>query len=491
MFKVGRSVSDVASPTVFADPSVTGRSSLAAGPSGLEGVLDATPRWARSRARRVLYVPVVAKFVWAILAAVVWTGFSVWLSQPWIHDLADRWGLAFAVLTVVFIAYVPGFMNAFMIAALWSDRRPARHALANYPSVTVLIACYNEARNIGDTLRSLAAQDYGGQIDIVILNDGSTDGTVAAVGDALDRLDFSARRTVRIVDFPQNIGKAGVLNRGLEIARHPLILTLDGDCWLARNALSNIVERMFADPDGTVAVAGAVLVRNSRRNLLTRAQEWDYFHGIAAVKRMQSLFHGTLVAQGALSLYQRHALERVGGWPDCVGEDIVVSWALLKAGHRIGYAEDALAFTAVPDTLGQFAQQRKRWSRGLLEAFKAHGDLLRARRLTTLFIWWNLFFLPIDLVYTFVFIPGLILALLGDFIIAGPMTLLVLPLAALWNAFVFQIQSRMFRRQSLKVRRNVSGFMIYAFAYSLIMQPICVWGYANEFLGLRKTWGTK
>ena len=94
---------------------------------------------------------------------------------------------------------------------------------------------------------------------------------------------------------------------------------------LALNALTRIVERMLSDPPGTEAVAGSVLVRNSRRNVLTKAQEWDYFHGIAAVKRMQSMYHGTLVAQGAFSLYEREALREVGGWPDCVGEDMAES----------------------------------------------------------------------------------------------------------------------------------------------------------------------
>jgi len=392
---------------------------------------------------------------------------------------------------VTFIAYVPGFMNAFMVSTLVSDRRPPRKLLYAYPGVTVLVACFNEERSVADTLKSLAAQYYPGDIEVLVLNDGSSDGTVAAARQALSHLELDPRLQVRVVDFAKNAGKAAVLNRGLAMARHALIVTVDGDSWLQRDAMANLVERLMTDPPGTVAVAGAVLVRNSRLNWLTRAQEWDYFHGIAAVKRMQSMYHGTLVAQGALSLYRRSALEEVGGWPECVGEDIVVSWALLKAGHRIGYAEDALVFTNVPDTLAQFAQQRKRWSRGLVEAFKAHGGLLRSRRLTTLFIWWNLFFLPIDLVYTFVFIPGLALALTGDFIIAGPMTLLVLPLAALWNGFIFSVQRGMFRRQGLSIRRNFGGFAFYALAYSLLMQPVCVWGYVDELLGMRKSWGTK
>src|SRR5690606_37862265 len=242
---------------------------------------------------------------------------------------------------------------------------------------------------------------------------------------------------------------------------------------------------------GTRAVAGSVLVRNSRLNWLTRVQEWDYFHGIAAVKRMQSMYHGTVVAQGAFSVYDRAALEDVGGWPECVGEDIVVSWALLERGHRIGYCEDAVAFTNVPDQLSQFAGQRRRWSRGLIEAFKHHPRLLVKRRLSLIFIWWNVLFLPLDLVYTLVFIPGIVAALFGYYHIVGIMTLLVLPLAVAWNAFIFRTQSLMFKRQELKVRRNTLGFINYVIAYSLILQPICVWGYLSELAGLRKSWGTK
>lgn len=174
-----------------------------------------------------------------------------------------------------------------------------------------------------------------------------------------------------------------------------------------------------------------------------------------------------------------------------MGEDIVVSWALLAKGHRIGYAEDALAFTNVPTTLKQFTLQRKRWSRGLIEAFKAYPALLFKPRLTTLFIWWNLFFLPLDLVYTFVFIPGLVLALFGHFWIAGPMTLAVLPLAALWNVFIFRIQRNMFHNQGLKVRQNFGGFLFYSIAYSLLMQPVSVWGYVAEAVGMTKKWDTK
>ena len=440
---------------------------------------------------RKFYLSVQSKFALSITIAVLWTAMSVWLSARWVNDLALVAGWAIAVIAIGFIAYVPGFMNAFLISTLLFDRKPPFLPVVKYPGVTVLVAAYNEEAGIADTLTSLARQDYAAPLQVLILNDGSTDRTAAIVREQLGKLSLPANASFRLMDFEKNRGKSAVLNEGLAVARHELIVTVDGDSWVRADGLTNIVRRMLSDPGDTQAVAGAVMVRNSRSNLLTRAQEWDYFHGIAAVKRMQGMYHGTLVAQGAFSLYRRAALEEVGGWPERVGEDIVVSWAMLSRGHRIGYAANAFAFTNAPEKFRQFALQRKRWSRGLMEAFKLYWPLLFRARMTTLFIWWNVLFLPLDLIYTFVFIPGLILALFGIFWIAGPLTLAVLPLAALWNAVIFRIQKDVFEGQNMKVRRNFGGFFFYSLAYSLLMQPVCVWGYFVELMGMRKAWDTK
>lgn len=442
--------------------------------------------------RRRRYFPVRFKFAAATSIAFFWTLLSVWLSKAWVDELGAVTAPLFALFAVTFIAYVPGFMNAFLVSTLLLDRRPRRRTLEFYPGVTVLVAAYNESAAIADTIRSAAHEEYPGPLEVLVLNDGSTDDTVAVAEEAKRTLRALPGVSVRIIDYPVNRGKAAVLNAGLREAAHELVVTIDGDTLLKPDALSYIVERMLSDPAGTKAVAGAVLVRNSRVNLVTGVQEWDYFHGIAAVKRMQSMYHGTLVAQGAFSIYDKAALVEVGGWPECVGEDIVLTWALLKKGYRIGYAEDAIVFTNAPTTLKQFALQRKRWSRGLIEAIHHHEDLLFQPRLSVMFIWWNLLFLPLDLVYTFIFIPGVFAAIFfHKFWIAGPMTLAVLPLAGVWNMVIYRIQSRMMHDQGLKVRRNRHGLVAYLLFYTLVMQPVCVWGYWSELLGLAKKWGTK
>ncbi|MFA7597418.1 MAG: glycosyltransferase, partial [Novosphingobium sp.] len=441
--------------------------------------------------KRPIYFSIRWKYALALLAALLWTLFSVSVASAWMHDLGKLTHPIFALWALTFIAFVPGFMNAFLATSLLLDRRPPRRLPESYPGVSLLIAAYNEETGIAATLESIAQLKYQGPVEALVINDGSTDRTGARVREAIARLIRAPNIKIRLLDFEHNRGKAAALNSGLAASRHGLICTIDGDSRLRSDSLREIVERYLSDPPGTMAVAGAVLVRNSRENLITRAQEWDYFHGIAAVKRMQSMYHGTLVAQGAFSLYRKDALEMVGRWPNTVGEDIVMTWAMLERGYRVGYAEDAIVFTDAPATFRQFYRQRKRWARGMVEALEQHKGLLLKRRLTTLFIWWNMLFLPLDLTFTFIFIPGLIAALLGYYWIAGPLTLLLLPLAVIWNAVIFFIQRRMFRNQGLRIRRNLLGLLFYVVIYALVMQPICLWGYLSELTGQRKKWGTK
>lgn len=427
-----------------------------------------------------------AKFALTFAISLVWAGLSYVVAERWILELSALEGSVLAHLMIFGIAIIPGFMNAFLVVGLLLDRRPARLHFEDHelPGITVLVAGYNEEDSILGTLESLEKQNYPAPFEVIVINDGSTDGT-------MERLRSVSYPWLHVIDLKCNGGKAKALNVGLAQATYPVTVTLDADSYLYRNALRRLVERFLSDPPNTAAVAGAVFVRNSRQNVVTRMQEWDYFHGIAAIKRLQSLFQGTLVAQGAFSLYRTDVLRHVGGWPECVGEDIVLTWAILRDGHRVGYCEEAITFTNAPTTFGQFVRQRQRWSRGLIEAFKAHRQLLFQRRLSTLFIWWNLLFPYMDLVYTLVFIPGLLLACFGIYWLAGPMTLLVLPMAFLVNGLMYLIQSRMFHEQDLKVRRNPLGFVLYTLFYGIVLQPGCVMGYIAELLRLRKHWGTK
>jgi poly-beta-1,6-N-acetyl-D-glucosamine synthase len=433
-----------------------------------------------------MYLSVKLKFYLALSFAFGWMGISIWLSMPWLSDLSHIIGSFLAYFFIAFIAIVPGFMNAFVAMALLLDKRPPVLADQTYPAVTILVAAFNEADSIASSLNGIFLQDYAGSIQVIVINDGSSDGTAAIV----ERLR-SEHPNLELINLQQNGGKAAALNHGLAQCKTDIVITIDADSYILKDGVRHLVGRYLSDPTNTKAVAGEILIRNSRENWITKAQEWDYFLGIATIKRIQSLFQGTLVAQGAFSLYDKKTVLALGGWPEMVGEDIVLTWKILDAGYRVGHAEDALAFTDCPNTLPKFINQRRRWSRGLMEAFKTTPNILFKPRLSTLYIWWNTLFPFMDIAFTFGFMPGLILACFGIYWIAGPMTLSLLPMAFLLNWQMYLKGRAMFRAEHLNVRANSLGFIFYVFAYGLILQPACVYGYFSELFNLRKSWGTK
>ncbi|WP_235186586.1 glycosyltransferase [Dyella japonica] len=433
-----------------------------------------------SQLHRRHYVPVHVKFVLAFAVALAWAVLAYAVAGRWIGVQETPGKQLAAHLLVLGIAVLPAFMNAFLAMGLLLDRRPARSrfADADFPGVTILMAVHNAEDTVLDTLAGIAAQRYPAPFEVLVINDGSTDATLA-------RLRGAAHAWLEVLDLKSAGGKARALNAGLRLASYPVTVTLDADTHLHPQALRQLVTRYMSDPPNTAAVAGTVLVRNSRQSLVARMQEWDYFHGISATKRVQSLCQGTLVAPGTFSLYRTDILRVVGGWPECVGEDTVLTWAILRDHHRVGYAEDAIAFTRVPASLPRFIEQRGRWSRGVVEAFRAHGSLLFRRRLSTFFIWWSLLFPYTDLVYAVALVPGILLACAGAYWLAGALLAFVMPMALLTNLMVYAAQSRMFRALGLSVRRNPFGLLGYALVYGLVLKPASLMGYISGMLPRR------
>lgn len=429
------------------------------------------------------YLTVRTKFIITCTVAIIWLFLVTLINIPWILQLSNYVSMVFAVIAITIIAIVPSFWYAFTLTGFLLDTRPEPKIVKVYPGVSVLVAAYNEEASIAETVTSLSKLEYPGELEFLILDDGSTDGTVAL----LKSLKLA---NLTVLELPHQ-GKAAALNAGLKQARHNLLVTIDADTYLLTDSVKNIVEHLVSSLPDTAAVAGSVYVRNSRKNLLTKVQEWNYFNEFISQKRIQSLFQSTLVVQGAFSIYRKEAVLKAGGWPNSVGEDIVLTWGLIKAGYRSGFSERAFAFTYVPSNYKILFYQRSRWSQGMLEALTAHPGLLFQKKITTLFIWWNLLIPFIDIGYAFIFIPGVIAACFGYFFIAGPMTVSVVPLILLNNFVFFWGSRKEFIKRKLSIRRNVLGYVVFLFFYqAFIMVPAAVHGYFSFFIG-RKKWGTK
>jgi len=435
--------------------------------------------------RRRFYLSVKEKFIISTFTAGLWLAFSYWVAKPWFEDLSAVVTPFLAYPIIFFIALIPGFLNVHILMSVFLDTPPPLpldrlSASGSLPPVTILIAAYNEEKNLPSTLKSIATQDYTGSVEIIVADDGSTDNTVAF-------LESCSLPNLKIVQSP-HAGKAAALTAGLKYVSNEITVCIDADTYLHPQALKRIVARLVSGSSDLAAVAGAVLVRNSRSNLMTRLQEWDYFIGIASAKRQQSLYQGTLVAQGAFSAFRTSVLRRCNGWPSVIGEDIVLTWKILSQGYRVGYEATAISFTAAPSRLWDFYRQRQRWARGMIEGLKRYGRLVRQGFLPSFFVGVDFAIPAIDLFYSIVFIPGIILALTGRFYIVGPFTLLVIPLTFLIFLLVYRKQKKVFDELNLKVRRNQFGFFLFLIVYQAIMSPICVTGYCKELVGVKKRW---
>ncbi len=458
-------------PTQRTGDGIEARSSDAGGPTVVEQ-------------RRDRYVPVQHKFALAAVGAAVWVALAVVLSGPWVADLSPVVGPVGAWVIVVLVAYLPGGIVAFLAFSLAMDRQPPLRVADPTTPLTIVIAARNEEVGIVPTLRSLGAVEYAGRVDVILADNGSTDGTVAAALAAAEEFGIALRVVHQTMP-----GKAHALNAALLEVTTPLVVTVDADTLLHREALRRLVSRLESAPADTVAVAGSVLVRNSRENLLTRMQEWDYYLGITAVKRMQGLYQSTLVAQGAFSVYRTDDVRRVGGWPDAIGEDIVVTWRLMEGGNRVFFEPTAVAFTDVPAQTRHFVRQRARWARGMLEGIRAVPPWRQDRTLTKLVAGVDLVIPFLDIGYGLIWLPGVVLFALGYPLIVSAWTLLVLPVTLLVYGTLRRFQSRhVFDPLDLRVRRNRGGYLAFLLLYQVLCSTASLVGYTQFLAGTRRRW---
>ncbi|MER7003996.1 glycosyltransferase [Dactylosporangium sp. NPDC000555] len=228
--------------------------------------------------------------------------------------------------------------------------------------VSVVVPSYNEKEGIEAAVRSLANGDHPGGIEVVVVDDGSTDGTAALV-EAL-RLP-----NVRVVRIP-NGGKANALNVGVALAKHDLIVMVDGDTVFEPDSLRHLVQP-FADPS-VGAVAGNVKVGN-RKSIVARWQHIEYVIGFNLDRRLYDLLRVMPTIPGAIGAFRRQALLDIGGIShDTLAEDTDATMALCRTGWRVVYEERARAWTEAPSTLRQLWLQRYRWSYGTMQAMWKH-----------------------------------------------------------------------------------------------------------------------
>jgi len=282
-------------------------------------------------------------------------------------------GLVSAIVFVALLVVVARYFFLLWFSFLGHLETSTSEEATHFPLVSIIVPAFNEAKVIASAMRSLAGLDYP-RIELVVVDDGSTDGTYRR---ALVEAAGLPGIAVRVVT-QHNQGKARALNRGIAEARGELVLCVDGDSVLAPQSLRRAV-RHFADPH-VGAVAGNVKVVN-RVNLLTWLQALEYVEGLNMVRRAQAFFGLVNIVPGPLGLFRREAIRSVGGYPaDTYAEDCDLTLSLLERGWRLAYEPDAVSLTEAPEQLGPLFKQRYRWTRGMIQALRKRKHLVFAWR---------------------------------------------------------------------------------------------------------------
>jgi cellulose synthase/poly-beta-1,6-N-acetylglucosamine synthase-like glycosyltransferase/peptidoglycan/xylan/chitin deacetylase (PgdA/CDA1 family) len=407
-------------------------------------------------------------------------------ASAWQHTraLAFLWAVRMAfwltgvlglIIVVVGVLVAARLIILLPTAWLHARRTRPRPTPCYWPSVAVIVPAFNEEVGIGRTVGSLAASTYP-HLEIVVVDDGSTDRTAEIVE------DFDLAQ-VQLVRRP-NGGKAAALTTGIHHTEAEVVVMVDGDTIFETDTITRLVQPL-SDPQ-VAAVSGNTKVGN-RSGLLGRWQHIEYVMGFNLDRRLYEILQSTPTVPGAIGAFRRGVLLELGGVPgQTLAEDTDLTLSIGRLGHRVVYAEDALAWTEAPSTLSGLWRQRYRWSFGTMQAVWKHKRAMisrdrRQRRIGRLALPYMIFFqilLPIAA-------PLIDLYAIYGLIFTNPG-----PVIAFWlafNAAQLMIATVAFKldRESM---RPLWALPLQQFVYRQLMYLVIIEATISALVGARAAW---
>jgi hyaluronan synthase len=273
-------------------------------------------------------------------------------------------GLLFAnVFFGVYSVTVACYIVSRFLFSLFYRMRPDRGI---EPCIAIVMPGFNEEEAIARSLRSLLALDYPpAKLELVAVNDGSTDGTLRE----MRAVATESQGRVRVIDFPENRGKRAAMAAGIRATQAEVVVFVDSDSTVEPEALKRLVQPLADQRVG--AVCGHADVLNVRDSWITRMQAVRYFVAFRVVKAAESVFGAVTCCSGCFSAYRREAiLPRLEWWENqtflgvesTFGDDRSLTNCVLRD-WRILYERAAVSHTIVPVTFRAFLKQQTRWKR--------------------------------------------------------------------------------------------------------------------------------
>jgi len=389
------------------------------------------------------------------------------------HSLSF-WTFYSIIVTIFLISRIP-------YAYLHKDEHNKIYPDSTYPDVSIIIAAKNEEEGIFKTITTCINSKYSGEIECIVVNDGSTDGTQEEV---LRARAFYGER-VQLISFAENKGKREAMAVGINEAHYDIIVFVDSDSFLAANALRLIVEHFMANKR-IGAVSGNTKVDNIDANVLTKMQSVQYAVSFDIYKASESVHSSVTCCPGCFSAYRKEAIkplvhlwkeQKFLGSKGTFGDDRGLTNFVLR-GWDIVYCEMAQASTTVPETFPVYWRQQLRWKKSWIREGTFAGMFMwKTRHPLASFAFYTNFSFPI---------LGPILAatvLVTSIETRNPLLFIIFMSSFLLLGLVFALFVRVYRG---------TKYWMYMPIFSLLFITVFIWQMPYALLTLRDTrWGTR
>jgi len=232
-----------------------------------------------------------------------------------------------------------------------------------FPSVSVVIPAYNAQNTLGGALQALCHQSYPGHIEIIVVDDGSVDGTAG-----------EARSFPNVRYFRQeNAGPASARNRGAREASGEFLFFTDSDCRPQQVWVEKMVAGFSADDIGVVA--GSYGIANPTSPLARVIHHEIIFRHNQRMPEFPRAFGSYNVA------FRRRVFENAGGFNAAYrrasGEDNDLSYKVLRQGQRIRFLKDAVVDHFHQESFGRYLKEQYRHGYWRAKMYLDHPGMAR------------------------------------------------------------------------------------------------------------------
>jgi len=368
-----------------------------------------------------------------------------------------------------FVYFYPFFMAyVWMFGAVYyfikwerkSLKQEKAPVLKEYPLVSIVIPCYNEAEHIDTVIEQLDKTTYP-NFEIIAVNDGSKDNTA----DVLISLMQKYPR-LRVLDFVVNQGKATGLNMAAIAAKGEYLVCIDGDAFMDPDAVTWLVSHFQKSPR-VGAITGKPKIRN-RSTILGKLQVGEFSAIVGMIKRAQSIYGKIFAVSGVVTAFRKEALHDVGYWStDMITEDIDICWRLQIRHWSINFEPHAMCWILMPETLSGLWKQRVRWAQGGAEVLFKYPHIFEDKRQRRMWPVYIEYLLSISWAFSFLFV--LILYALG-LITASPINLVDSTVYGILLGVTFMLQFLISFYISSRYEKGMGKFY-----YWLVWYPIAYW----------------